>query len=86
MNPNIEKLIFSLGACLFAVVTMLTVIIFGTGTARNFGAWSAFFACWSQFAAQDRHPMAQRASIVLAYIAFALMFVALVYFTSGTSA
>ncbi|CAN7303338.1 hypothetical protein LJR231_001553 [Phyllobacterium sp. LjRoot231] len=83
MNPNIEKLIFATGALAFALVALLTVIVFGDTVARSFAVWSALFACWSQFVAQDRHPVAGKASIALAYIGFALMFVALIYFTKG---
>ena len=83
MNPNVEKMIFALGACVFAAIALIAVILTGDSTARNFAAWSAFFACWSQFIAQDRNPIFQRLSIVTAYVAFALMFLALVFLTKG---
>jgi hypothetical protein len=83
MNPNIEKLIFATGALVFAVIALVTVIAFGDEFSRAIAVWSAFIACLSQFVAQERHPVAQRVSIAIAYIAFALMFMALIYFTKG---
>lgn len=83
MNPNIEKLIFASGALAFSLVVLIAVIVFGSELERALALWSALIACLSQFVAQERHPVAQRASIALAYIAFALTFVALIYFTKG---
>ena len=80
MNP-LTWLGFVLSACVFAVVFLGGVIVYGGEVARSIAITAAFFACVSQFIGQDQRVW--KASIVTAWIAFAVAACALVAFWFG---
>ncbi|WP_156465076.1 hypothetical protein [Mesorhizobium sp. Root552] len=80
MNP-LTWLGFVLSACVFAVVFLGGVIVYGDEVARSIAITAAFFACVSQFIGQDQRVW--KASIVTAWIAFAVSACALVAFWFG---
>jgi hypothetical protein len=80
MNP-LTWLGFVLSACVFAVVFLISIIIYGGELARSIAITAAFFGCVSQFIGQEQRTW--KASIVVAWVAFAAAGCALVAFWLG---
>jgi len=81
MTQLLRQAYFAISATLFGMLGLWAIIVFGSGAARFFAIWAAFAACLSQFVGQSTNRVAGIASIVLAYLAFALVVVALVFFS-----
>lgn len=80
MHIEIRNAAFALCAVLFAVTGLLVMAIYGSHATRSLCAGVALVGCMSQFIGQDPSIRAQRVSIALSYIAFALALVALIVF------
>jgi hypothetical protein len=80
MNP-ITWLGFVLSACVFAVIFLGGVIVYGGAFSRDAALAAAYFGCISQFVGQDQR--AFKASIYAAYAGFVLAGLALLLFMAG---
>ena len=66
MNP-LTWLGFVLSACVFAVVFLGGIVVYGGEMSRSIAITAAFFGCVSQFLGQDQRTW--KGSIVVAWIA-----------------
>ncbi|TGR83589.1 hypothetical protein EN866_33965 [Mesorhizobium sp. M2D.F.Ca.ET.223.01.1.1] len=80
MNP-ITWLGFVISACVFAVIFLGGVIVYGGEFSRDAALAAAFLGCISQFIGQDQR--AYRPSIYTAYAGFVLSGLALLLFMAG---
>lgn len=67
MNP-LTWLGFVFSACVFAVVFLGGIVVYGGELARSIAITAAFFGCVSQFIGQDQRTW--KASIMVAWVAF----------------
>lgn len=80
MNINVRNAVFAICACLFAITGLAGLMVYGSETARQLAIGIALLCCFSQFIAQDQHPLAGKASVAVSYVAFLLAVVALICF------
>jgi hypothetical protein len=80
MNP-VTWLGFVISACVFAVVFLGGIIVYGGEFSRDAALAAAFLGCISQFIGQDQRTYKQ--SIYAAYAGFVLAGVALLLFMAG---
>lgn len=80
MNPSMW-LGFVFSACVFAVVFLGGIVVYGDTLSRSIAITAAFFGCVSQFVGQDQRTW--KASIMAAWIAFVVALCALVAFWFG---
>lgn len=72
------QIMYAISSSVFAAIFLVSIVVYGGDVSRSVAITAAMFATYSQFIAQDDR--AQSASVVAAYISFALGLVALVSF------
>lgn len=75
------NIVYAISSAAFAILFLGGIMVFGGETARNIAIGAAFFACASQFMAQD--PAAYKGSIYSAYAAFIIGLLAYLFLLMG---
>lgn len=75
--------LYALCAMLFAAIFIVGVLVLGGDKAQFWALFAALLGCAGQFVAQGRYRFSAAAADILAFMAFAAAFVALILFGNG---